>query len=47
MTVFIPVRSSDLVWIDGNKDMMMMIELCCGDSGCMWHHQVMAKTYHK
>jgi hypothetical protein len=23
MTVSIPVGSSDLVWIDGNKDMMM------------------------
>jgi hypothetical protein len=25
MTVSIPVGSSDLVWIDGNKDMMMMM----------------------
>jgi hypothetical protein len=25
MTVSIPVGSFDLVWIDGNKDMMMMM----------------------
>jgi hypothetical protein len=25
MTVSIPVGSSDLVWIDGNKDLMMMM----------------------
>jgi hypothetical protein len=25
MTVSIPVGSSDLEWIDGNKDMMMMM----------------------